>query len=247
MLTTSCKNCVFKIGENNQTGCHLNRLDKLPHTKNEDGNFVILKFCNGFRPERWKEDVDVSSMEDMLATVKHEMHVPINFVIQFNDSIENLKKTLKSISEIENVNARSTLTVVNRKVEYNEEISQIIFQQNFPEDKIFLVYIIEENDAVMNTCFKNFNIGNMVTVWAGYEFPVNFENVINKTINEDMSKLYLVFDENKYLTNTHLFKRLNGDLPLTLDDGTIDNDNYINKVCQRSGGNGVYSWSEYFA
>jgi hypothetical protein len=247
MLTTSCKNCVFKIGESDQTGCHLNRLDKMPHTKDEDGNFVILKFCNGFRPERWKEDVGVSTIEEMIATVKHEMHSPINFVIHFKDSLEELKKTLESISRIQNLNKRSTLTVVNKKVEFNEEISEIIFRQNFHEDRIFLMFILDENQPILNNCFKNFNVGNMVTVWAGYEFPENFEDLVNKTVNEDMEKLYLIFDDNKYFTSTQLFKSLNGDLPLVLDNGEVDSDDYVNKICRRSGGNGVYNWSEYFA
>lgn len=243
MLTTSCKHCVFKIKEGEQqTGCQLNRFDTAK-TFDDEGDGVVLGFCNGFRPQRWVEDVEAKDMQEMLSIVRHEMVEPINFVIQFKDSLEDLKKTLASIAKIENLNKRSTLTVVNRKVEFNEEISKIIFSQNLHEDRMFLMYIVDENNPVMNSCFKNFNIGQMVTVWAGYEFSADFSQKLCNFINVDLQKLYLVYDDTKYLCHTSMFKVLNGDLPMINgESGTL-----IEKILRRDKGTGIYEWSKFFA
>lgn len=242
MVKTYCKDCVFNKKEGDvQVGCEIKNIEKATSSL-EDGNMVLDRFCTGFRPQHWVDDVGTSDKAKLIELAKIEMIAPVNYAIIFEDNIEDLKKTLASIRAIENKNPRSTLTVINKKVEFNEEIYSLINQENFIKDRIYLVYVIDQEINVVDQAFKNMINGYAAYVYAGYEFPNNFVNKINEFTNIDFGYLYTVHDERKLLFNVKIFNFLGGN-----KKDEKNHSSFLEKVkAENSLKVGVYDWKEFF-
>lgn len=246
MLHTKCSECVFNKKENGiQVGCELKNIDNIKKELVEN-NFVLSKFCTGFRPQHWVDDVGTDDKEKLLELVKTEMIPPINYVIIFEDSIDKLKTTLESIRNIKNKNPRSTLTVVNKKVEFNEEIYSIINKENFIKDRIYLVYIIDDNVNPVDQAFKNMINGYATYVYAGYEFKEDFVNKINDFTNLESKNLYLVHDQAHLLFFVKIFQFLNGNKK-TMHGEVVNDLSFIERVTKENYlKTGVYNWKDFF-
>lgn len=247
-ITTECKTCLFNIKDSDvQIGCRLNRLDKFENKEFVENNYVIQRFCNGYRPQVWADDINeivpVHDIDTLVDIAREEMILPINYVISFNEDIETLKKTLVSISKINNFHPRSRLVVINRKVEYNEEIYDLITNSVFNKSKVFLIFLFE-NVEELDQAAKNFVGGVVAYVKSGYEFPQNFHDKIYKYINEDMKIVHYVYDETKTMFFAGVFKTMGGNLAKMNIDGTIDKRNFYQRIMDHN--KGIYSWGEFF-
>lgn len=242
MVKTYCKDCVFrKEVDGVQVGCEIKNLQNVVVTM-EDGKMVLDRFCTGFRPQHWVDDVGTSDKDKLIELAKIEMISPVNYAIIFDDSIEDLQKTLASIRSIKNKNPRSTLTVINKKVEFNQEIYSIINKENFIKDRIYLVYIIDENVNIVDQSFKNMINGYSVYVKAGYEFQEEFVNKINDFTNINFKYLYAVHNKECLLFYSKIYK-------FVVSDKSEESKNlsFLERIKKQNALNvGVYDWKEFF-
>lgn len=242
MVKTYCKDCVFRKEENGaQVGCEIKNLTNISVAM-EDGKMVLDRFCTGFRPQHWVDDVGTLDKDKLIELVNIEMISPINYAIIFDNNIEDLKKTLASIRSIKNKNPRSTLTVINKSVEFNEEIYSIINKENFIKDRIYLVFIIDENVNIVDQSFKNMINGYSVYVKAGYEFQEEFVNKINDFTNINFKYLYAVHNKDCLLFYGKIYKFISGN-----KNKEHEGLSFLERIKKENSLNvGVYDWKEFF-
>lgn len=97
-MTTLCEHCVFSKRENSvQVGCHLDRLDKLPHHQ-EGNHFVVDDHCRALRNVYWDEYVLDPTLDNLKEKVNAELKITYDVIMVCNDeSYSDIYKTLSSI------------------------------------------------------------------------------------------------------------------------------------------------------
>ena len=106
---THCKGCVFaQMGEFAQKSCGLNRASKLGiQDKDEDGFFILSRFCAAYRPEEWADGLSDEEKQDKTETVMNEISPCVGFFVLLEtdkeNAIEKLESTLKDIQNQEKI------------------------------------------------------------------------------------------------------------------------------------------------
>lgn len=258
MIETSCQGCVFSKNDKDgkQESCQMDRLGKLESYRNDEEEFFRVKrFCNAFRPNQWLNDLSLEESLSITDTVKKEIVPRVGILIDFDTELEDplskLKDCVQSIID-QDLSVRYVI-VVNRKVEYNEEIQKLLAGSlsedvdhhilqllNQPEDKILIV----------DECFRHFLNGWLFVTTIGQEIPSKLMSGINKIINEDMGILTAVepYDGfNGLIFQTALFKFLNGNAPKVWGIDDIDSRPFIEKVKDMKDSESVMTWEEFYA
>lgn len=244
MFTTKCETCLFNVrADGVQVGCKFNRLDKLSKEL-VDNNYVINRFCNTYRPKHWAEDVGESDLEKLVEIAKNELIMPVNYIIDFNYNLEDLKKTIWSIENIENFHPRSKIMVINDKIEYSQEIFQIITSSKFSPKRCYVIFVFDTKNAI-DQAAKDFVSGLVFHVKCGYIFDPNFYNKIHKYVNEDMKSLHLIKSDDGMVFFAKTFIALKGNMSKMTADGEIDNKNFVERVAAMSNKK-IIDWKEFF-
>jgi hypothetical protein len=258
MIETTCKGCVFAHLENEkQTGCDLERLEKLKFHRNEDGkSFTVERFCNTSRPKEWADSLSLEESLDLKKTVMTEVRPRIGVLIYFEtlaiDPLRSLENTISKITAQEYL--PRYIIVANNKVEYNEAIQKMMASK-LPEDtEHHLVQMItqEKNKIeVIDECFRHALNGWMYITTSGESIPKNLMRGMNRIINEDMKKITVVnpYDGfNGMVFQTSLFKLLNGNRPKIWAVEEIDDRPFLEKAkdldkdCKEKT---IMSWEEF--
>ena len=239
-IQTSCKDCYFieKQGDS-QIGCSLNRHTLLGvESLQDDGSFMLDRFCNTYRPEEWAKSLSVKKSLDPEATVLGEVFPRIGFFINFNTDPEDtgeygddvivceemLAKTLESIANIDGT--PSYVIVINDRVEHNQFIWEQFFRlfgDKVKDTKYHIVQIEtkpEKLEQLVDESFKHAENG-----WIGDVFS---------------SMLFPAF----------LFKFLNGNKQKIFQDTTSAEGNFLEKMEEadkRSPSKTVITWEEFDA
>lgn len=244
MIQSSCYDCVFsKIKDRKQYGCTLNRTEKFKtkQEKTEDiEHKVCLEFCNTFRPPAWLDRLSIEEKLNADKLVIEEVRPRVGFVVYLDNSKENsielLKSTLKSIRNQSESNPRYVI-VVNDKVEYNEEIHNILLDQfDVSLTKIHLVQLLEvpENKIwLLDEVFKHALNGWIYYTTSGEIVDKDLLKNLHEHLNIKMKKLAVVLpydDVNGLLFQTSLFKFLNGNRVKVWDEDKKDNRLFLDKV-----------------
>jgi len=257
---SQCNGCVFAQSNNSQqTSCKLDRASKLGiQDKDEDGFFILSRFCNTYRPEEWLKDLSFAESEDINATVMNEVYPKVGFFVLLDTSkegaIESLKATLHDIKEQEIISPKY-IVVINDKVEYSEEVCGILAQMfNFDETAYHVVQLEIELDNPskrIDEAFTHAKNGWAYVTSSGESVPRNLIYTIHKRINIDMKKLVVVkpYGEiNGLLFQAALFKFVNGNKPKLYQDEVVDSRSFLEKIehaALESDDETFITWSEF--
>jgi len=239
MLVTHCKNCVF-AESNPQTGCALSRAEKLGVESTIDGFFRLDRFCNTHRPEKWLVELSLDEQNRCGEIVLEEVVPRIGFFIlldvTLDNAINNLQTTLEDIKNQHKHTARYVAVATN-KVEYNQEIQQILTSMfDFEETEHHIVQLVgdfDDNHLIIDECFRHAKNGWIYITSSGERVDTHLIDKIHQRINIDMKKLVVVTPYeglNGLIFQAALFKFLKGNKDRPMDDGTIDGRPFLEKV-----------------
>ena len=273
-MQTSCKDCYFmeKQGDS-QVGCSLNRHTLLGvESLQDDGSFVLDRFCNTYRPEEWAKSLSVKKSLDPEATVLQEVFPRMGFFINFDtdpkdtgeygDDVivceEMLTKTLDSIANINGVPAY--VVVVNDRVEHNQFIWEQFFRlfgEKVKDTKYHIVQIEtkpEKVDKLIDESFKHAENGWIYTINSGETVEPSILESIHEYVNVKMKKLMMVKPNGDIFSSmlfpAFLFKFLNGNGQKIFQDMTSAGGNLVEKIEEadkRSPSKTVITWEEFNA
>ena len=257
---TKCNGCVFaKLDDSKQVGCELDRAIKLNIQESDENNcFVLSRFCNAYRPAEWLKDLSLSESENIHATVMTEIHPRVGFFVVLDTSNENaiveLEKTLKDIHQ-QMIIAPRYVAIINDKVEYNEEIYNILgnmFEFDKTQYHIVQLQIKPENaHHKIDEAFRHAKNGWVYVTSSGENVPRDLIYNIHKRLNIDMKKLVVVkpySGVNGLLFQTALFKFVNGNKTKLYKDEIVDSRSFLEKVeaaSLDSDKETFISWSEF--
>ncbi len=227
-IQTNCKGCVFaKYTEDTQTGCKLNRIEKL-NPKGDyllDGDrhhYIFNRFCNTYRPDEWKAVLKKQEKQDLVKTVMSEVSPRVGlFVFLDNEEgmIDRLKVTLEDIKN-QTFGFVRYLAVINSRVEYNEQLHELL-RDNFDfeqtEFHIVQTLVEDKDDFLLDEAFRHAKNGWAYVTTSGENIRLDLLEKINDRINVDMKRLVFVepYNElNGMIFQTAIYKFLDGNRKL---------------------------------
>lgn len=261
-INTQCDGCVFSIRDNNvQTSCKLNRHIKLTFdTRDENGSFILNRFCNAYRPQSWLEELSVQDSEDIINTALNEVVPRVGFFVilntQSDSAIELLKSTVEDIKN-QSLPARYIIVATN-KVEYNKEIQELFCEYfEFQDTNYHIVQLIETPSTIpliIDECFKHAKNGWAYVCESGERIPNDLIEKIHQRVNLDLKRLSVVkpYKEplNGLLFQTALFKFLNGNSSKIFQDEIVDTRSFLEKVehvAKNSDPETLITWEQFNA
>ena len=262
MIKTSCKNCIFATVENSkQTGCKLKRHEKLGiDSQSPDGYFSLSRFCNTYRPKDWLKHLSLDESINLTDTVLNEVKPNVGFFIIFNGDTkgcvsEKLKPTIDCLKN-QDIPPKY-VAVINNKVEYNEDIHELLIS-SFDEEQTYthvvqMLYQPEILEAVIDEAFTHAKNGWAYVCNAGEDIDKNLITKIHKRINLDMKQLVVIEPYegtlNGLLFQAALFKFLNGNGVKVFQDTSVDNRRFLDKVkdyASNSGKDTFITWKDFY-
>ena len=257
---TQCNGCVFaKLDDSKQISCDLNRASKLGiQDKDEDGFFVLSRFCNTYRPKEWLSDLSFAESENINETVMSEVYPKVGFFVLLDtssdDPIMRLKTTLRDIKEQE-LFPPIYVIIINDKVEYSEEICGVLATTfNFDETAYHVVQLeieIDNPSKRIDEAFTHAKNGWAYVTSSGESVPRNLIRKIHERINIDMKKLVVIkpYGEiNGLLFQAALFKFVNGNKTKLYQDEVVDSRSFLEKIehaALESDDETFITWSEF--
>ncbi|MAR66661.1 MAG: hypothetical protein CL833_05345 [Crocinitomicaceae bacterium] len=273
-IQTSCKGCCFieKQGDS-QVGCSLGRHSLLGvESLQDDGSFMLDRFCNTYRPEEWAKSLSVKKSLDPEATVLDEVFPRIGFFVNFDTDPEDtgeygddvivceemLAKTLESIANIDGT--PSYVIVINDRVEHNQFIWEQFFRlfgDKVKDTKYHIVQIEtkpEKVEQLVDESFKHAENGWIYTINSGDTVDPKILQKIQNYVNIKMEKLTLVKPDGDVFSSmlfpAFLFKFLNGNRNKIFQDTTSTEGSFLEKMEEadkRSPSKTVVTWEEFNA
>lgn len=260
IVQSSCANCVFaKIKNNKQTGCVLNRTEKIEETSKEtidDTEYSILsRFCNAYRPESWMDLLTLDQKMNADKVAMEEIRPRVGFLVNLDHSKENplvwLESTLMGIRDQSESEARYVI-VTNTKVEYNEQIHEILRKFfNIDKTEIHILQILqkpENNFWLVDEAFRMVLNGWLYVTTSGEQVDRNLLKDLHEHLNLKLKKLSIVLpydDINGFLVQTSLFKYLNGNKTKVWDLENKDSRMFLDKAKDLDkNGDCILEWSQ---
>ncbi len=185
-LTTRCESCVFaeyteKPPE--QTGCALNRLDKLPNKKLDDNNFYIIEgTCNTCRDEAWEKRTLEKGL-NLVNKVYEECEVQLDYVLvddSINTPYEDILKTIK-------------FSIRNMLMSIIKPKSIIVISSNKNISKNFTDFAVNDIEHI----FKN--TGVKFYACKDFEGSTIYERMIDIAVKQCKHTFYSVYKPGEFI------------------------------------------------
>jgi hypothetical protein len=241
-INTKCNGCVFSVYENNiQISCKLDRHNKLTYdTHDEQGAFILNRFCSTYRPQNWLEELSVQESENIVSTVLREIIPCVGFFVFLKtDSFDAMSQLESTIKDIKNQSFAARYVVVSTdKVEYNEGIQELLCKYfDFDTTNHHIVQLIQQPSSmpfIIDECFKHAKNGWAYVCESGESIENKLIEKIHKRVNLDLKRLSVIkpYKEplNGLLFQTALFKFLHGNTVKLFKDDVVDNREFLDKV-----------------
>jgi len=238
---TICKNCVFAVKKNvgsshEQSGCLMDRARKLEVAEIADGDYVLKRYCNTFRPQEWLETLSAEQQMNATQVVLDEVAIRMGFIVRLDptpDAISQLRITLEDIANQED-HAPAYVVVITPKVEYNEEIWDLFLKFFGDREGIkFHITQTQQDTFDVDAAFEHAQNGWIYLTTTGERVMRNLMTKVNKLVNVDMKQLMVVRpyeDMNGFMFPAYLFKFLNGNRPKVYGDETVDTGSFVEKI-----------------
>tara|TARA_R110002110_G_scaffold33994_1_gene116094 strand:- start:218 stop:1033 length:816 start_codon:yes stop_codon:yes gene_type:complete len=267
-VKTNCKGCIFAeekkhhLGtkESTQVGCSLERHNLLGVEELDDeGDFVLKRYCNTYRPEEWVQDLDFEEALNPEETVLEEVFPRVGFFIRLDtddpDVIEALDTTIESITQLAGEDA-AYVAVVTDKVEYNVGIWESCvkhFTGTTTKYHVVQSRELESKEDVLDEAFSHAQNGWVYSTSAGELVPSDILHKLHELLNIKMEQLVMVepYDGlNGLMFPAFLFKFLKGNKAKLFQDQTVSSGTFIEKIKnaqKRDQASGVLTWEEFNA
>jgi len=260
MMEMKCSGCVFtKVKDSKQAGCMLNRIEKLQETNTEEKDGieykVLKRFCNTHRPERWLQKITFDKSLDATSTALEEVRPRVGFIVYLDHSKDNpltwLESTLMDIRDQTESAARYVI-VVNEKVEYNQQIHDMLllfFNKEKTEIHILQLLEVPTNKIwIVDECFRFALNGWIYVTTSGEAVSRSLLQDMHEHINIKMKRLSVVKPYegiNGLLFQTALFKYLNGNKTKIWDEDKKDSRLFLDKIKDLDAENDcILEWSD---
>lgn len=208
-IETECKDCVFfkQIFEDDfpqewdmfdHYDCELERIDKFREqklVKHIDGYPVIKGICNAKRDQQW---VDELGIEDVEAKVKEQIQITNDFLIISYDDEHIAAKLMRSAKQCakQTLPPRNVIFIV--KAEHIANFQELYWDLHHGMDekiRFYFIRIIDHNKKdyeCIDEAYKKIQ-SFYYTVWrAGKDIPEDYNEKLNKSINEDLRKISMI-------------------------------------------------------
>lgn len=234
-INTSCVDCCFaKFIGDKQTGCEIGRIEKYKESSvnvieaydDEKEFFVLETFCNCHRNEFWKESgiYHRPFYKNPIDRVRDENKIRCGFNVLVNkkSSFDELKTTLESISDQENITPSYIIVTNCSDIDRSDIVGvlhEIFDDKDSPEKgvKFFYVHLMEENPTdsrCLDVSFSRAKNGYYALFKAGSKVPKNYLSKINHAINEELMRFVALEPEdglfNGLFLNATTYKLLRG-------------------------------------
>lgn len=264
-LVTKCNGCIFAITDENkaQTGCELNRLEKLGILgKDDDEYFICDRFCAAHRPQQWLDDLSFEDQLNPEHSLMEDLYPNMGFFIKLNSDSDNaiadLEKTLSSIvAACHKKDGKPLfLVVINSKVEYNNEIWNL-FVSYFGEESDTNYHIVQLESTtqtaahIIDEAFIHAQNGWAYITTSGEEIPHDVLDNIHNMVSVDLKRFVAIEPYNGFdgfVFPTFLFKFLNGNRTKIFQDEISDGRQFLDKLKSYEGEvKTIYTWEEFNA
>lgn len=215
----SCENCSHAVLDNNkQIGCKLNILNKISHTYNENRQaYDLEKVCQ-------YKDRDPE---------KVFLKVGYIFVLDDRDNIKYLKDNIEKIKDRNPI----WIAVNNDFPELADDINECLMGLNVPYNIISNYEKIAGDIYRLDQFMSNYINGWTMVNILGKEFNPNLIDILNEYVNQ-FNALAIAKHScdsiNGFTFFNMIFKFLKGSYPSILDDDTIVQKTFIEKVSEVS-------------
>ena len=220
-----CKGCVFaEVKDGLQIGCYLKNIQKFEKTY-EDGYFIINRRCNSHRDQKWlKENKDDNPYERVGQENRIRLGYAINFIGSYDEDL--FEKTVKSLDN------PSYVVVVNDRPEHNKRLFEIAQRETkLHQTRINIVQIINQKEEYyIDEAFRNAKNGFFCWLKSGDTLPRRFYERLDNAINVNMEVVSVCLGDNFLLFQSTLFKHLEGNKSRMLEDGSIENKTFLEKI-----------------
>ncbi len=264
-VETCCKNCVFaKYEENTQVGCDLDRhliFNPEENYREEDGkkSYIFDRFCTAFRPKEWKLILDDEEKKDLVAAVRDEIFPPLGIFIFLKTTvpnpINNLRNRINDLKE-QTLGKPRYVVVINSKVEYNEEIHDILRKSfDFDETEFHIVQtLVDQEDLLyVDDAFRHAKNGWIYVTRSNRKIRKDLFEIINHNINVKLNRVVLVEpvdDINGMIFQAAVHKFLDGsNSVLDLETSERVRVNFLQKVkglAEKTEEKTVFTQEEFF-
>lgn len=246
----SCKGCIFAFyKEDKQTSCLLGRsqlLNPSGQLREEEGksSYLFNRFCNTFRPKSYLDKFHNDDLDSAANGVMDEVIPRITYIIEFNYNLDSLKQIIDDITINQTINNVGAVIVINDKVEYNEEIMEIINDRvlKIYNKKPYLIQMINDSTSSekFEEAFNHAKNGWTLFLPQGQSILHNFVNKIHERINYQMKRFSYSYDETsgRYITQSSLFKLLDGNKGRSFNEKI--------KEMQKTDDDSIVDWVEFF-
>lgn len=214
---TNCNGCVFaEYIDNEQTGCKLNRLEKIAKNfkieKIEDNKFYTINtLCKTYRTESWSKNKN-----DLIEAVQEEIKLNFTFIItpkKYDDLRQRLQKTITQIIE-QDIKPSSIILILNSaNIDYKSTystLSDIIGKDSGIDYK--LVKVIDgEKDDCLDVGVQKCKTAYCTVLDMSIDIPKDFTYKINHMVNEEIRPVVVVkVDNNNFAFQTVMYRILRG-------------------------------------
>lgn len=269
----SCSGCVFTemtpgSGGFWQTGCELNRIEKLDANVSmedggEAGSFAHFnRFCNTYRPSQWLDLIEGSPQSNVMREVSPCVGFFVIFKNDAENPLEELKKTILSIKNQKGHHQARYVVVLNDKVQYNAEVLNLLkgafddhqLKGHLPTEYSFVQSVknTESNFDLLDEAFAKAKNGWAYFTESTTAVPLDLLDRIHQRINVDMKRLVAVEPKDENLNGmifqTAVFKLVSGSRPM-VDSETLllNSKNFIERVkeIETEDPDTIITWEEF--
>lgn len=226
----TCESCCHAIIENDeQTGCKLDKLSKIPSVFNKSTKFFNLEKVCAYKnndPENIK------------------IKVGYIFILKDPDKIQELKNNINSVKDMNPL----WIGVNHDFPEIKDDINKYLMSLNIPYNIILNYEKVAGDIYRLDQFMKNYKNGWTLVNIIGEKFDIDKYKILNTYVNH-FNPLAIVKNKcdsvNELVFFNMIFKYLKGSYPSILEDETIEQKTIIEKVEDMSSYM-VKNWKELY-
>ena len=213
MISTTCKNCTFKLMDGfHQVGCEIGMLKKFKSVGDEVLDYVedemtyskVGRVCMHRREETWRESGGTRSL------LFEETFIRSTFVVihKAGASLGDLEKTLRDINLVDTVRLPKVV-VCHEHHKYSEIIG--VASEIIPESRLSCVYMVDKlyEDSMYDESFRRCKNGWVIFVDSGTPVKKEMLCAINHASVSEAKKFVEITGEVKAYPAI-IYKHLDG-------------------------------------
>lgn len=191
-----CKECIFADYYNDvQVGCKAERLDKFiednaAQIDKDNKYYNLTKFCNLYRTESWANNT-TAEIND-LQRARSEVMPLFGIVITHgdNNSVEELKKTVDSILNIEYPQEKVKVIISSPQIHFNEIVHFVnVLKEKFKSSESIFHIVTDTYTKDTESFRKIIDSTYFVSTRSGETIDKDLFLYIDKSMNDELNKM----------------------------------------------------------